>query len=56
LTGQGVGCVMVSPVGAHFELAARLEFPCTNNQAEYEALLYGLESLREMGVRCISTF
>jgi hypothetical protein len=29
--GRGVGCVVVSPTGARFELAARLEFPCTNN-------------------------
>jgi hypothetical protein len=29
--GQGVSCVLVSPSGEHFELAVRLEFPCTNN-------------------------
>jgi ribonuclease HI len=28
-----------------------LEFNCTNNIAEYEALLLGLRKLREMGIR-----
>jgi ribonuclease HI len=33
------------------ELSARLEFVCTNNQAEYESLLHGLEFLVGMGVK-----
>jgi hypothetical protein len=40
---QGIGCIITSPNGGVFYLSARLEFSCTNNQAEYEALLYGLE-------------
>jgi ribonuclease HI len=31
--------------------AARLEFNCTNNIAEYEAVLLGLQKLRAMGIR-----
>jgi hypothetical protein len=49
--GKGVGCVLVSPCGIYYEFAVRLEFACTNNQAEYEGLLQGLELLREMGVK-----
>jgi ribonuclease HI len=30
---------------------ARLKFNCTNNIAEYEALLLGLRKLKEMGIR-----
>jgi ribonuclease HI len=45
-----VGCVLVSPCGVYYEFVVRLEFTCTNNQAEYEGLLHGLELLREMGV------
>jgi hypothetical protein len=41
--GQGVGVVYVSPHGTVFEASCRLEYFCTNNQAEYEALLFGLE-------------
>jgi ribonuclease H / adenosylcobalamin/alpha-ribazole phosphatase len=31
--------------------AAKLDFNCTNNIAEYEALLLGLRKLRAMGIR-----
>jgi ribonuclease HI len=54
--GNGVGCVIISPNGVVVELLARLEFKCTNNQAEYEALLFGLEHLRDMGVRSVKAF
>jgi ribonuclease HI len=37
-------------------LSVRLEFKCTNNQAEYEALLFGLEHLQDMGVRSVKAF
>jgi ribonuclease HI len=36
-----------------YELSVRLEFMCTNNQAEYEGLLHGLEFLRDMGVMAV---
>jgi hypothetical protein len=49
--GQGVGCVLVSLCGIYYEFAVRLEFTCTNNQAEYEGLIHELELLREMGVK-----
>ena len=28
-----------------------MEYPCTNNQAKYEALLFGLQTLVDMGVK-----
>jgi ribonuclease HI len=31
--------------------AVRLDFSCTNNIAEYEALLLGLQKLKAMGIR-----
>jgi hypothetical protein len=49
--GQGVGCVVVSPNGGVHKLSARLEFLCTNNQAEYEGLLHSLNFLVDMGVK-----
>lgn len=39
--GQGVGIVLISPRSVVFETSVRLEYFCTNNQAEYEALLLG---------------
>jgi hypothetical protein len=47
--GHGIGCIITSPNGGVFDLFARLEFACMNNQTKYEALLYGLEYLRDMG-------
>jgi hypothetical protein len=32
--GRGIGCVVVSPHGVSMSLSSRLEFECTNNQAE----------------------
>jgi hypothetical protein len=40
--GQGVGIVLISPRGAIFEQSVRLEYFCTNNQVEYEAIMLGL--------------
>jgi ribonuclease HI len=33
-----------------------LEYFCTNNQAEYEAILLGLQILSSMGVKYVKTF
>jgi hypothetical protein len=46
--GRDIGCFIESPNGAEYEVSTRLEFRCTNNQAEYEALLTGLEVLIEV--------
>ncbi|PKI64783.1 hypothetical protein CRG98_014852, partial [Punica granatum] len=37
-TGPGIGAVLISPEGRHFPVAAKIDFPCTNNIAEYETL------------------
>jgi hypothetical protein len=46
----------VSLGGVCTQLSIRLEFPCTNNQAEYEAILCGLEWVKGIGKRDISEF
>jgi ribonuclease HI len=38
------------------QLSIHLEFPCTNNQTEYEALLCGFECVKGAGIRDISAF
>jgi hypothetical protein len=48
--------VFVSPSGEYFELSSRLEYFCTNNQVEYEALLFTLEILESMGVNHVEAF
>ena len=42
---RGIGAVLISPSGTIFEFSNRLEEERTNNQVEYEALLFGLEFL-----------
>jgi ribonuclease HI len=37
-------------------MSIRLEFECTNNQVEYEALLSGLEVLDDMGIDKVKIF
>ncbi|XP_040369443.1 uncharacterized protein LOC121051299 [Rosa chinensis] len=49
----GAGIVLENPAGDRFSYSFQLTFQCTNNQAEYEALIIGLEVLLEMGVRDI---
>ena len=42
-SGSGVGLLLQSPTGEHLEQAIRLGFPTSNNEAEYEAILSGLD-------------
>jgi ribonuclease HI len=49
--GAGAVVVLVAPSKVKTCYAARLDFSCTNNIAEYEALLLGLRKLRAMGLR-----
>ena len=43
--GGGIGIVIISPRGASFEFAFQTKPMTTNNQAEYEAILKGLQLL-----------
>jgi hypothetical protein len=45
--GGGVGILLISPRGEIFEFAIPIQPTVTNNQAEYEALLRGLQYLKE---------
>ena len=55
-SGCGVGVILISPNGVVFEALSRLKYNCTNNQTEYEALLFGLEILHEMGVKHVEAY
>nr|AAM08865.1 Putative retroelement [Oryza sativa Japonica Group] len=46
--GCGIGLVIISPRGASFEFAYTIKPYATNNQAEYEAVLKGLQLLKEV--------
>ena len=43
--------MLVAPLNVKTCFAVKLDFSCTNNIAEYEALLLGLRKLRAMGIR-----
>jgi ribonuclease HI len=51
LFDTGAAAVLVAPSKVRTCYAARLDFSCTNNIAEYEALLLGLRKLKAMGIR-----
>ncbi|VVA33944.1 PREDICTED: LOW QUALITY PROTEIN, partial [Prunus dulcis] len=47
--GGGAGVVIINPERQATALSFKLDFPCTNNVAEYEAFIMGLSTAREMG-------
>jgi ribonuclease HI len=50
-TGAGAGLLFISPLGEHMRYAVHLQFPVSNNMAEYEALLCGLRIAIETGIK-----
>jgi hypothetical protein len=48
--------VLVSPSNTSFDFSSRLKTYYTNNQAKYEALLFGSELLDYMGVKHVRAF
>jgi ribonuclease HI len=49
--GAGAAAVLVAPSKVKTCYATKLDFSCTNNIAEYKALLLGLRKLWAMGIR-----
>jgi ribonuclease HI len=49
--GAGAAAVLVAPSKVRTCYVVKLDFSCTNNIAEYEALLLGLQKLKTMGIR-----
>jgi ribonuclease HI len=52
-TEAGAGLLFISPLGKHMRYAVPLHFPTSNNMAEYEALLCGLRTAIETGIKCL---
>ncbi|XP_015698273.1 uncharacterized protein YpeP-like [Oryza brachyantha] len=51
--GCGIGLMIILPRGAFFQFAYTIKPYRTNNQAEYEALIKGLELLKEIGAEAV---
>ncbi|CAL2270312.1 unnamed protein product [Prunus armeniaca] len=50
---SGAGIVLEEPLGIRHCYSFQLDFQCTNNRAEYEALIIGLEILVELGIQSV---
>ena len=51
--GAGIGVVLEALSRLKIEEARRLKFQATNNEAEYEALIYGLELAKHLEVKLL---
>ena len=54
--GNGVGVVITFPEGFHTPFTARIYFDCTNNMAEYEACIFGLESTIDLRIKILEVY
>ncbi|XP_075076835.1 uncharacterized protein LOC142163448 [Nicotiana tabacum] len=49
-TGVGIGEILISPTGQHYPVTTRIYFFCTNNTAEYEACIMGMNMKIDLDV------
>jgi len=54
--GAGIGIVLISPRGRKYEFSLPIVATSTSNQAEYQALIKGLELLREVRADAVEVF
>jgi ribonuclease HI len=54
--GNGACIILYSPVGKIHNFSYRLEFSCTNNVTEFEALLLGIENAYNLGCGHLTVF
>ena len=54
--GHGVGAVLISPDETHCPFTAKLNFDCTNNVAEYEACVMGLQAAVEKKIKKLEVY
>jgi ribonuclease HI len=51
--GVGASAVLIAPLGLCTKYATRLEFKATNNIAEYEGLILGLNKAKALGAKTV---
>jgi ribonuclease HI len=54
--GNGANIILYSPIGKIHNFSYRLEFSCTNNVTEFEALLLGIENAYNLGCGHLTVF
>ena len=51
---KGASIMIICPSNKVYKFAFKLEFKASNNVAEYEALLLGLETIKYMGIKMLN--
>lgn len=54
--GSGAGLILTSPTGEEHTYALRFDFPASNNESEYEALLAGLRIAQAMEIKRLQAY
>ncbi|KAH9295686.1 hypothetical protein KI387_039274, partial [Taxus chinensis] len=54
--GGGVGIIIIPPWGTPIPLSFKLNFECTNNMEEYEALIMGLQTAIMLSVQILDIY
>ncbi|XP_070013827.1 uncharacterized protein [Nicotiana sylvestris] len=49
--GVKIGAVPISESGQHYPASSKIRFPCTNNMAEYEACILGIEMAVDINIK-----
>ncbi|XP_057969454.1 uncharacterized protein LOC131158605 [Malania oleifera] len=49
--GHGLGVVLILPKDKHYPVTAKLTFPLSNNVAEYEVYVLGLQAAMNQGIK-----
>ena len=52
--GTGVGIFLLSPDGVPTKFRYKIRGECSNNEAEYEALIIGLQIMSDVGIKDVS--
>lgn len=56
VNGTGMGLVLKSPQGDVMAYSVCCAFKATNNEAEYEALILGLITAKDMKIKCVDVY
>jgi ribonuclease HI len=56
LQGAGAGVLFITPGGEQLKYALQLLFPASNNAAEYEALIHGLNIVISLGIKRLMVY
>ncbi|XP_050916502.1 uncharacterized protein LOC127131634 [Lathyrus oleraceus] len=53
---NGIREIITFPTGFHLPVTARLCFKCTNNMAEYEACIFGIEAAIDLRIKILEVY